>query len=132
MIHFYILSGNHKNIKILCKSEAIYSHMGMNIHFFPWHHTWVHPLWIKFYISNYFTIIRHHSSSFVILIRTVFHERSRKLAFFTGIDRQKPWKTVWINIVIFRESSWTMVVIICQVPPSMHPRTFAKVRRLIR
>ena len=32
------------------------------------------PLWIKFYISHYFTIIRHHSSSFAILIRTVFHE----------------------------------------------------------
>ena len=31
----------------------------------------------------------------------------------------KPWKMVWIYIAIFRESSWTMVVIICQYPPSL-------------
>ncbi len=60
------------------------------------------PLWIKFYMSHYSKIIRHHLPSFVILIRTVFHERPRKLAVF---DRNWPWKTVRINVASFRESS---------------------------
>ena len=54
----------------------------------------------------HFTLFHNHSSSFPILIWTIFHERSRKFAFF-----DMKWKTVRINITIFHESSWTMMLI---------------------
>ncbi len=41
----------------------------------PWIHTLVNQI-------SHFTLFHNHSSSLAILIQTVFHERSRKFAFF--------------------------------------------------
>ncbi len=54
----------------------------------------------------HFTLIHNHSSSFVIF-------RDINLDRFSGTFtnfHEKPWKTIRINIAIFRESSWTMMV----------------------
>ncbi len=49
---------------------------------------------------------------------TAINIRERSLHMMDNFH-EKPWKTVQINIVIFRESSRTMVVTICQFPPSL-------------
>ena len=82
-------------------------------------HFCVIPLWIKFYMSRYFTIIRHHSSSFVIFRDINLNRFSRRFCESSWFFHENPWKTVRINITIFREYSWTMVVIICQFPSSL-------------
>ncbi len=56
---------------------------------------------VALYISHYFTIIRHHSSSFAILIRTVFHKCSWKFAFF---DRK--WQTNGILLTCPGDTGW--------------------------
>ncbi len=68
-------------------------------------------------------IIHERSWIFTILIWTVFHEYLRYLTTICKSSHlmdnfhEKPWKAVHINIMIFRESSRTMVVTICQFQP---------------
>ena len=91
------------------------------------------PIW-------HFTLFHHHSSSFVIFrdiksdcfsrlfakVPVFWQELTYKFISFWKNSKskinnyhEKPGKTVRFNIAIFRDSSWTMAVTICQFPPSL-------------